>query len=94
MRLTAGVILRVTVPATTMRSDCRGDGRYRMPKRSRSHREAPAAIISMAQRARPKVTGQMDDRRAQLVEKIDRGRDDAAGQLAFYTHFNAPFFQM
>jgi len=66
MRLTAGAIFSVTVPATTMRSDWRGDGRYRMPKRSKSHREAPAAIISMAQQARPKVTGQIDDLRAQL----------------------------
>jgi hypothetical protein len=37
-----------------------------MPKRSTSKREANVAIISIAQQARPKVTGQMDDLRAQL----------------------------
>src|SRR6185503_9285956 len=37
-----------------------------MPKRSTSKREANVAIISIAQQARPNVTGQIDDLRAQL----------------------------
>jgi len=37
-----------------------------MPKRSTSKREAKVAIISIAQQARPNVTGQIDDFRAQL----------------------------
>src|SRR2546422_6594860 len=37
-----------------------------MPKRSTSKREAKVAIISIAQHARPNVTGQIDDLRAQL----------------------------
>ena len=48
------------MPATIMRSDCRGVARKApAPKRSTSKREAPNAIISMAQQARPKVIGQM-----------------------------------
>ncbi len=67
MRLRTGAILRVTVPATIIRSDCRGLGRKTSaPKRAISKREVLAAIISMAQQARPKVSGQMDDCRAQL----------------------------
>src|ERR1017187_4663761 len=67
MRLRTGAILRVTVPATIMRSLCRGLGRKTSaPKRAISKREVLAAIISMAQQARPKVSGQMDDSRAQL----------------------------
>src|ERR1035437_3671465 len=67
MRLSTGAILSVTVPATIMRSLCRGLGRKTSaPKRAISKREALAAIISMAQHARPKVSGQMDDSRAQL----------------------------
>jgi hypothetical protein len=43
----------VTVPATMMRSDCLGLGRkIPAPKRSISKRDAPVAIISMAQQAR------------------------------------------
>src|SRR5687768_11946771 len=37
-----------------------------MPKRSTSKRDANVAIISIAQQARPNVTGQIDDFRAQL----------------------------
>src|SRR5437867_8326068 len=37
-----------------------------MPKRSTSKRDANVGIISMAQHASPKVTGQIDDLRAQL----------------------------
>src|ERR1043166_699443 len=66
MRLSIGAILMVTVPDTIMRSEWRGDAHATMPKRSTSKREAKVAIISMAQQARPNVTGQMDDLRAQL----------------------------
>src|SRR5919106_3938154 len=66
MRLSMGAILMVTVPDTIMRSECRGEAKGTMPKRSTSKREAKVAIISMAQQARPKVAGQMDDLRAQL----------------------------
>jgi hypothetical protein len=49
-----------------MRSEWRGEAKGTMPKRSTSKREAKVAIISMAQQARPKLAGQMDDLRAQL----------------------------
>src|SRR5215468_6868855 len=65
-----GAILSVTVPATMMRSDCLGLGRkIPAPKRSISNREAPVAIISIAQQARPNVIGQSADLRAQLNTK-------------------------
>src|SRR5262249_41218614 len=65
-----GAILSVTVPATMMRSDCRGLGRkIPAPKRSMSKREAPVAIISIAQQANPNVIGQRADLRAQLNTK-------------------------
>src|SRR5574337_857694 len=66
MRLSMGAILIVTVPETIMRSEWRGEAHVTMPKRSTSKREAKVAIISMAQQARPKVTGQIDELRAQL----------------------------
>src|SRR5687768_4275960 len=56
----------VTVPDTIMRSEWRGDAQGTMPRRSTSKREQNVAIISMAQQARPNVTGQTDDLRAQL----------------------------
>src|SRR2546426_3129462 len=66
MRLSIGAILIVTVPDTIMRSEWRGDAHGTIPKRSTSNRDANVAIISMAQQASPKVTGQIDDFRAQL----------------------------
>src|SRR5512145_267866 len=66
MRLSIGAILMVTVPDTIMRSEWRGEAQGTIPKRSTSKREAKVAIISMAQQASPKVTGQIDDERAQL----------------------------
>src|SRR4026209_2613457 len=63
-----GAILRETVPATIMRSDCRGEARKTpAPKRSRSYREETLAIISIAQQASPKVIGHSADFRAQLT---------------------------
>src|SRR5262249_25454804 len=66
MRFSIGAILMVTVPDTIIRSECRGDAHGTMPKRSTSNRDAKVAIISIAQQARPNVTGQIDDLRAQL----------------------------
>src|SRR6266849_5595308 len=66
MRLSIGAILIVTVPDTIMRSEWRGEANGTMPKRSTSKRDANVAIISIAQHASPKVTGQIDDFRAQL----------------------------
>src|SRR5208283_3229995 len=51
-----------------MRSACRGEPRNTsIPKRARSKSAAPAAIISIAQHARPKVAGQTLARRAHLT---------------------------
>src|SRR3990172_5960044 len=62
-----GAIFSVTVRATIITSDCRGEGRKTpAPNRSMSNRDAPVAIISMAQQARPNVIGQGLDLRAQL----------------------------
>ena len=61
-------ILYVTVPATTIKSACRGLGRNApAPNRSKSNRPAPADIISIAQQAMPKVIGQRLPCRAQLI---------------------------
>src|SRR5438445_1176634 len=65
MRRSAGAILRDRRPATIIKSDCRGLPRNTSaPKRAMSYREQLIAIISIAQHASPKVTGQIDDRRA------------------------------
>src|SRR5438477_12946750 len=66
MRLSIGAILMVTVPETIIRSEWRGEAQGTIPKRSTSKRLANVAIISIAQHARPNVTGQIDDFRAQL----------------------------
>src|SRR3954447_12536220 len=51
-----------------MRSACRGEARKTsMPKRARSYRPAPDAIISIAQQASPKVAGHSEDLRVQLT---------------------------
>src|SRR3954447_11166090 len=65
MRRSAGAIFRDSRPATIIRSDWRGVPRNTSaPNRAMSYRPQLIAIISIAQHARPKVTGQMDDRRA------------------------------
>src|SRR6185295_7809312 len=66
MRNSIGAILMVTVPEMIIRSECRGDAQGTMPRRSTSNRDAKVAIISMAQHARPNVTGHTDDLRAQF----------------------------
>src|SRR5438270_225893 len=65
VRMTGAIFLH-TVPATIMQSAWRGEDRKMMPKRSRSLRAAPVAIISIAQQASPNVIGQIDEERAQL----------------------------
>src|SRR5687767_6414368 len=66
MRSNIGAILIDTVPDTIIRSECRGDAHGTIPRRSTSKRDANVAIISMAQHARPKLTGQTEDLRAQF----------------------------
>jgi hypothetical protein len=69
LRIT-GAIFNVGVPATIIKSDWRGLGRNTpAPNLSRSKRDAPVAIISMAQQARPNVIGHKADLRAQLNTK-------------------------
>src|SRR5215469_9523686 len=66
-RTTCGAIFLVTVPATIIKSACRGDGRNTSaPNRARSQRDIEAAIISMAQQASPKPSGQTEFLRPQL----------------------------
>src|SRR3990172_11915334 len=68
MRRTGTDIFQVTVPATIIRSDWRGDARNSSaPKRAMSYRGVAVAIISMAQQASPNITGHSDARRAQLT---------------------------
>jgi hypothetical protein len=79
MRRSGGAIFRDTRPATIIRSACRGEARNASaPNRAMSYRDAAMAIISIAQQARPKVTGHSDERRAHcttlstVVRKIGR----------------------
>src|SRR5580658_8548367 len=66
-RLSTGAIFSVTVPATIIRSAWRGEGRKTSaPNRAISKRDVVEAIISIAQQARPNVSGQMALLRAQL----------------------------
>src|SRR5436309_13476616 len=67
MRFNTGAILSDTVPATIIRSDWRGLGRNTSaPKRAMSTRAVVLAIISIAQQARPKVSGDSAARRTQF----------------------------
>ena len=60
-------ILDGGLPATIIRSDCRGEKRITSePKREISNRLAPAAINSIAQQARPIGIGQREFLRNQL----------------------------
>ena len=66
-RTTCGAIFLVTVPETIIRSACRGEGRNTSaPKRAMSKRAMEAAIISMAQQARPNCSGHSEFFRPQL----------------------------
>src|SRR5215472_18487427 len=67
-RRITGAILFDTRPAMIIRSLWRGDPRMTSaPKREISKREAIIDIISMAQQARPKLIGQMEFLRPQLI---------------------------
>src|SRR5438270_10776644 len=67
-RRITGAIFCETRPAMIIRSDWRGEGRNTSaPKRAISKRDAPIAIISMAQQARPNVIGQMELLRIQFT---------------------------
>lgn len=60
-RFTAGAILSVTVPDTTIRSAWRGPGANGMtPRRMKSWRAIDAAMNSIAQQARPKLKTQSE----------------------------------
>ena len=70
-RRIVGAILFVSVPATIIISEWRGDARKIIPNRSISYRLIAAWIISTAQQASPKVKGHKDPARAQeIIEKI------------------------
>src|SRR5215831_15747961 len=100
-RFITGPIFNVGVPATIIRSDWRGLGRKTpAPKRSMSNRDAPVAIISIAQHARPNVMGHNADFRAQLktrstVVVMTPLDDSMTSSLAFtitvpHAHSSAP----
>jgi hypothetical protein len=66
-RFSTGDIFSVTVPATIIRSACRGEGRKTSaPNRAMSNRDVVDAIISIAQQASPNVSGHIALFRAQL----------------------------
>src|SRR5438445_9650394 len=63
-----GAIFCESRPATIIKSAWRGEGRKTSaPKRARSKRAAAMDIISMAQQASPKPSGQMELLRAQFT---------------------------
>src|SRR3954465_3760809 len=66
-RFTAGAILSLTVPETTIRSACRGPGAKGItPSRMKSWRDIEVAMNSIAQQARPKLNTQREYLRPQL----------------------------
>src|SRR5215470_13120457 len=88
MRRSAGAIFRERRPATIIRSDCRGLPRNTSaPNRAISYRLQLIAIISIAQHARPNVTGQMDERRAHCTIfstlVVSTGISDSSPTLLF-----------
>ena len=100
-RLDRRAIFLFTVPATIIKSAWRGEGRNTSaPNRARSKREAPAAIISMAQQAspkrqRPKRVGAA--KRQQLVQlrelHVRRTVLQDLGVVFLRFHSKTPFFQ-
>src|ERR1044072_9085350 len=66
MRSRIGATLHVTPPDTIHRPECPDADHATMPRRTTSKREQKVAIISIAQHARPKVTGHTEDLRAQF----------------------------
>src|SRR3954454_20234350 len=66
-RFTAGAILSLTVPETTIRSACRGPGAKGItPSRMKSWRDIEVAMNSIAQQASPKLNTQREYLRPQL----------------------------
>ena len=71
--------LVVTVPATIIRSDCRGEKRMTSePNREISNRLAPAAINSMAQQASPIGMGHSGILAKPINGGVHAGDDDVA----------------
>src|SRR4051812_10612588 len=67
-RRITGAILFDTRPAIIIKSDCRGDPRITSaPNREMSNRDPIIAIISIAQHTKPKLIGQIEFLRAQLI---------------------------
>jgi hypothetical protein len=64
----------VSVPATIIKSDWRGEALKIIPKRSISYLLTAACIISTAQQARPKVNGHREPARAHPIK--DKTLDD------------------
>jgi hypothetical protein len=63
-RRITGAILFVKVPATIIRSECRGLALNNIPNLSKSYLLIAACIISIAQQAKPKVNGHKEPPRA------------------------------
>ena len=69
-RRITGAIFCDTLPAITIKSDCRGEGRKTSaPNLAISNLDAPIDIISIAQQARPNVIGQIELLRTQLTAR-------------------------
>src|SRR5688572_1559039 len=91
MRRSTGAIFRETRPETIMTSACLGEARKTSaPKRARSLRELVTFIISIAQQARPKVAGQSEDLRAQLISESRRvvSTSGSASAMTFSSPIN------
>jgi hypothetical protein len=69
--LKTGAILLVKVPATIIKSECRGEARKIIPNRSISYRLTAACIISTAQQANPKVKGHKEPDLAHEIIEIN-----------------------
>lgn len=66
-----GAILLETRPAMIIKSLCRGDPRITSaPNREISYRDPIIDIISIAQQASPKLMGQIEFFRAQLIAML------------------------
>lgn len=70
-RRKTGAILLVKVPATIIKSECRGEALKIIPNLSISYLLIAACIISTAQQASPKVNGQRDPERAQAMTETN-----------------------
>src|SRR5207245_8547167 len=83
-RLSTGAIFSVTVPATIIKSAWRGEGRNTSaPNRAISKREVVEAIISIAQQARPNVSGQIALLRAQLKDRKSTRLNSSHGSSSY-----------